>query len=809
MPTFTRTNTPRTSQRHLTHIASAVALLLACQAAIAQTAPAAAPTSVTFNVATQPLDQALARFARQAGLQLAASPDLLRGLQGRAVSGALGVQAALDELLRGSGLRGRIADGLLTIERGSQRAEAETTMPVVRVKADAVRETATGPVAGYVAKRSATGTRTDTPIVETPQSISIITADQIKDQGAGTLTEALRYSAGVRAEAFALNNRDDSFRLRGGSEGSTLLNGLRSSQSHPFNPYLTNEPFGLERIEVLRGPASVIAGQNGPGGAVNLVSKRPQADASRNVELQVGNYDHKQIAVDLTGPLGDDQNLLYRFIALGKDSNYSVDHAKNNRTFVAPSLTWKILSATQLTLYSEYQKDDSGTTISYLPYQGTIQSAPHGRISPSLFTSEPSWDRNGGERTRFGYEFSHEFSPNWKLRHNLRHDRTKGGYLQLYPNWWEGFVDSSGASDPNGTYLNRSQFGFDNKTNVTNADLLLQGNLVWGRTQHTLLLGVDAMRANVSYRTLDGSATPLDVYNPVYGTFPEPSFDGQQTTKGSMRNAGVLVQDQIKIDERYVVVAGLRHDRAKTTDGDQVTDSSAISRNIGLVYLANGGWAPYTSYTESFEPQAGSDKTGTAFKPRRGKQVELGVRWSPNKQVTASAAAYQLKENNRLATDPADPNYSIQRGEVTAKGVELEIAGRFRDWDLTTNYTHTQARVTRTTPDDIAALDKQLVSIPKHSAAAWAVHKFGSFGLPELKAGFGIRYVGKTGDGYDDVTAPSYTLMDAMVAYEPHNWRIALNVSNLTDKTYLGVCNYGYCNYGPRRQAVLTVGYRW
>ena len=702
----------------------------------------------------------------------------------------------------------------------SAAAAPITTLPAVEVKARAERESATGPVDGYRARRSSTATKTDTPLNEVPQSISVIGAEQVRDQASQTLQEVLRYTAGVRAEPYGIDNRGDYFQLRGGSDGSNLLDGLRQPITG-FWGTVRNEPYAFERIEVLRGPSSVIAGQNGPGGVVNLVSKRPQPEAMREVSVQIGNFGHKQVAADLTGPLNAEGSLLYRLVALGKDSDTQVEHAFDKRALLAPSLTWRPSAATSLTVYAEHQKDRSGNLNAFLPVEGTLKPAPNGPIPYSVFIGEPDWDTYGGTRERFGYQLEQKLGDSWTLRHNLRHDRIDGKMRSMYAAWYDGFRDASGAADPNGTYLNREWYLYDDAARIVSADLVVEGKLKFGRTQHTLLLGVDGNDRRTDQTAWSGIATPLDVYNPVYGTFPLPDLTNlpSMRTLGRVRNVGLLAQDQIKFDERWVVVAGLRHDRATTSSdvdaaGNRTvsdTRDSATSKNFGIVYLAEGGWSPYASYSESFEPVGGTGFDGQAFKPKRGKQVEAGVKWSPpSSGVTASAAVYQLKETNRLTNDIDHVNFSVQRGEVTVKGLELEAAATLRAWDLVANYTYMDARQTSVAADDLLHLDKQLEGIPKHSASVWAVHKFGAYGLPGLKAGAGVRHVGTVSDGIDVTYVPATNLLDLLIAYETGPWRLAFNVTNATNKTYLATClERGDCWFGTKRKAIASVAYRW
>jgi iron complex outermembrane receptor protein len=680
--------------------------------------------------------------------------------------------------------------------------ETAKTLPGIRVEESLEDE------AAYTAKRSSTGTKTDTPLNEVPQSISVITAGQIRDQNAQTMQETLRYTAGVHADVYGLDNRGDWFMLRGGSEGSTLLDGLRLPLTGWYG-VVRSEPYAFERVEVLRGPASVIAGQNGPGGVVNLVSKQPLAAASREITAQAGNENHKQVAADMTGPLNEDGSLLYRFVALGRDSDTQVQYADMERQYVAPSLTWLPSDATSLTAYLQYQHDRSRNTEGFFPLAGTLLPAPNGRIASDVFVGEPDWDTYGGERWRGGYQIEHRLNENWTLRHHVRHDRVDGEQRSMYANFWE--VDRSGngygsnALGDNRT-IGRTWYATDDKGRITNADLLAEGRLSFGATQHTVLFGVDGMRSKNYKTNWSGAATPLDVYTPVYGTFALPVLNAANANYLEVthtRQWGVLLQDQLKMQERWVLVAGVRRDRVETTvDGAATADDHAWSKNLGLVYLAGGGWSPYVSYSESFEAQ-GASSAGAIFDPKRGEQIEAGLKWTPeNRPVTAAAAVYELKEKNRLTEDPTDPTNQIPLGPVTVKGVEIETAANLRDWDVLASYSYTHTR------DNDSG--HRLPNVPDRSASLWALHKFDSYGWSGLRAGLGVRRIGATWDGADELRTPPATLLDALLSWDNGRWRYAVNASNLTDKTYFAAClNRGDCWYGTRRKLVASAGYRW
>ncbi len=666
-----------------------------------------------------------------------------------------------------------------------------------------------GRTAPYAAGSTRAGTKTDTPIEEIPQAISIITAGQIRDQNAQTLQEALRYSAGVRTDQYGLDNRGDWFALRGGSSGTTLLNGMRLPLVGWWGS-VREEPYAFERVEVLHGPSSVMAGQNAPGGVVNLVSKRPQSVASREIALQAGNNGHRQLAADFTGPLSD--TLSYRLVALWRDNDTQVDYADNQRRYIAPAISWRPSERMAFTAYAEYQMDRNRNTEGFFPWAGTLLPAPNGPIPLERFVGEPDWDVNLGERARVGYEFEYKINDAWSLRHDLRHDRVRGKIRTTYAAFWEVDAQGNGYGDNalgEDRTISRLSYGNDDRAKITNGDLLLEGHVGTGRVKHTLLLGVDAMLSRADQSTAFDAPCPVpfDVYAPVYGDCPEPVIDPASLVHTRMRQTGLLLQDQIKIDDRWVLVAGARHDdvqmRVSGPDGVETgrADDGAWTKNFGVVYLAQGGWSPYVAYSESFQPVGGLSRLGETFDPTRGKQVEAGLKWVPEAYgVTATAAVYKLEETGRLTPDPVDPNFSVQRGRVDAKGIELEANASLGQWDLIASYTHSKAT------DEATGF--RFESIPENSAALWAAYRVAA--VPGLRIGGGARYVGKTWDGTDTLVTPSNTLFDALISYETGPWRLSLNAVNLTDKTYFATClSRGDCWYGTKRRVVAEVGYRW
>jgi iron complex outermembrane recepter protein len=688
-----------------------------------------------------------------------------------------------------------------------ETAEHRRALPTVTVSGDA-GETATGPVTGFVARRGGTATKTDTPLIETPQAISVVTRDQMEAQGALTLRETTNYTAGVVSSYF--DSRVDSFKVRGG-DAVQYLDGLQRTYGTYNSTKL--DPYMLERVELLRGPSSVLYGQGGIGGVLNMVSKRPQAETQREVQLQLGSNARKQVATDFTGPIDPEGKWLYRLVAVNRDSGTQVDHVPDDRILVAPSLTWRPNADTSLTLQALYQKDKSGSLIGFFPWQGTLLPSLYGPIPTSTFLGEPGFDRYDSRTTSLGYLFSHRLNDAWTFRQNLRSSESKVVYNTSYTS----FAANRRTGRPARPVFNADQRTLerDLSSDINGGKMLLIDNQAeahfnTGGVEHTVLLGADFQRNTTSKLSGRGTAGAIDVYAPVYGNYTPPT-SYTRSPEVVQKQAGIYVQDQVKYG-RWIGVLGLRHDKATTdTQGRPAAagDDKATTKRAGLVYLADGGWAPYLSYAESFLPLGGVDLNNTPFKPQRGKQWEAGVKWEPEGQRTSfMAAVYDLRDTNRKTTDPTNPLNSVQLGEVHVKGLELEYKRSIaRDWDWIATYAYTDARVSRSNAAD---LGKRISGVPTHAASAWVTHRFSIGGVPGFSAGGGLRYVGKSWDGMDANPVPAVTLLDAMFAWDNGPLRLSLNVANLTDKVQLTTClARGDCFYGQRRTVTASATYRF
>lgn len=684
----------------------------------------------------------------------------------------------------------------------AEAAAAPPVMAVITVDGKKVDDS-------FAARRGSTGTKTDTPLIETPQSVSVILRERYEEQGAQTLRQTMNYSAGLVSAYF--DSRVDSITSRGGNP-ALLQDGVQMN----FGSYNTTrpDPYTLERVEVLRGPSSVLYGQGGIGGVVNLVSKRPMASKQREVQVQLGSKQRKQLSADINQVLDEQGHWSARVVAVARDSGTQVNHVADDRRVLAPSLTWSPNSATEVTLMALHQQDKSGSMIGFFPWQGTLLPSKFGRIDTSTFTGEPGWDAYNTKQTNIGYVASHRFGNGVSVRQAVRKSNSEVDYRSAYTSFTAVLATGRPARpvfNADQRTINRDLIQQFNELDTLMADTQLEAKFATGAIGHTVLAGFDLQRVETRQARGTGYAAPLDVYAPVYGNYKAPAALAHLPTT-NLHQKGIYLQDQIKFTPNWSVLLGWRHDSAENDiEGAAArrTDDKANTKRVGLLYLADAGWAPYVSYSESFLPLGGVDLNGKAFLPQRGKQWEAGVKWQPqNGDFNTTLAVYDLRDTNRKTSDPANPLNSIQIGEVQVQGLELESGGSVgRDWSWTAGYAYTDARVARSNGTDKG---KRLSGIPEHNVSAWLTHRFDIAGQKGYSAGAGVRHMTSSWDGLDALETPGITLLDAMLSWSSGPWRLALNVTNLADKVQITTClARGDCFYGQRRSAALTARYAW
>jgi len=786
----TRSLPPRLQPRRLS---KAICIALALYGVAASPALLAAePTSrvAIADVQGGPLDQALSFYAERAGITLSYSPQVVRGLVSPGSTGAQSVEEGLSQLLRGTGLVAeKSASGYVV---RPQTADDSYQLQPVTIEA-APTQSAFAPVPGYFASNASTATKTDLPILQTAQSISVVTAGQIADRKVDRVEDAVAYSAGVRTGSSGLDPRFDQINIRGfdTTMSADFLDGLRQ----PYNGWLSiygTEAYALERIEVLKGPASVLYGQISPGGMVNRVSKRPSLQAKNQVEIQAGNHDHRQGQFDVGGQLDEQGDVLFRTVGVYRDARYDIEQLNNDVRLLAPSLSWQIDPATSLTLLAQYQERE--TAASPMLYQD-------GDRLTDFWQGDEYFDKLGQRQWTFGYEFEHAFNDTFSLQQNLRYGQldTTNQYLQ-----------------PNGTITNgvmeRYAVGVYEDMESVSSDTRLVSRFATGELQHTLLTGWDYTWFDSSVLYATGPAPSIDMNAPDYhqpvARPGNPLSDQDSLTQRS----GIYLQDQVELD-RWRLSAGMRRDWVHVRTSDNLSDSnskvsdSATTYQLGALYLFDNGLAPYASYAESFLPQSGSNAAGP-LKPTEGKQYEIGLKYQPPGTSTMfTASLYHLTQENVSTRDPLDPLNTVQTGEQVSRGLELEaVADLSERLHLTASYSYNDPEITKSNDGDEGNDPK---NVPRHLAALWLAYK-----LPSgLGFGAGARYTGSVyGNDMNTVKSEDYTLFDAGVHYDfagdLDGVRLAVNARNLTDKQYVN-CQDGYCYRGEARSVVTSLSYSW
>lgn len=789
-----------------------------------------------FSIPAGDLSQALNSLAEQAGLVLAFDASLTRGKRSNGLSGQYGTEAALNQLLAGSGLQAlKISADRYRLEvipdnGGAMELQATT------ISAAYQAESPTGPVSGYVATRSLSGTKTDTALIETPQSISIVTKDQMRAQNAESLNQILRYSAAVVPETRgATASRLDQLTIRGFSP-ATYLDGLRMPSSRDALPQ--KDAFDLERVEVLRGPASVLYGQGTPSGVINMVSKRPLDTPFHEVGVEYGTFNKKRTTFDLSGPLDDQGVYSYRVAGLFDDADGQVEHTETRRQSLSSAFTWRPDDATSLTLLGHFQKDPKGASYGSVPAWGSVLHSPTGRkIDVDFYDGEKNFEKSDREYYSLGYAFEHHFNDVWTVRQNARYLRAEGVYRSIYNSNLQADYRTS----------NRSTIATDVDMDAYTLDNQVQAKFDTGPLQHTLLMGLDYQNTSTDTKAGYGKGPDLDIFDPVYGAPVEtPAFSTDATSRSEQ--TGVYLQEQMKWD-KWVLLLGGRYDWA-STDATTKTiktgaksksslDSEAFTGRVGLVYLFENGLAPYASYAESFNPQSGTGYGGSVFKPTEGKQYEIGIKYQPpgsNSFITASI--FDLRQTNVPTLDP-NPEHrcgngrcSIQDGEQQSRGFELEGKASLSDnLDITAAYAYLDNRASKSNSTvqyapitdggvgpAIPVKGTTTYGLPRHTASAWADYTFHDGQLKGFGVGAGARYVGSSwGDPANTLKVPGYTLFDAAVHYDipnianpQDNLRLALNATNLANKEYVASClSYSWCWYGSQRTVQASATYQW
>ncbi|EMO6552418.1 TPA: ferrichrome porin FhuA [Escherichia coli] len=703
--------------------------------------------------------------------------------------------------------------------------------------APAPQESAWGPAATIAARQSATGTKTDTPIQKVPQSISVVTAEEMALHQPKSVKEALSYTPGVAVGTRGASNTYDYLIIRGfaadGQSQNNYLNGLKM-QGNFYNDAVI-DPYMLERAEIMRGPVSVLYGKSSPGGLLNMVSKRPTTEPLKEVQFKAGTDSLFQTGFDFSDALDDDGVYSYRLTGLARSANAQQKGAEEQRYAIAPAFTWRPNDKTNFTFLSYFQNEPETGYYGWLPKEGTVEPLPNGKRLPTDFNEGAKNNTYSRNEKMIGYSFDHEFNDTFTVRQNLRFAQNKVSQKSVYgygmcsdPLYSSNPSSSPCANVPQsqwGHTLTR-QYVIDNeKLENFSVDTQLQSKFATGSVDHTLLTGVDFMRMRNdidSWFGYAGSVAPSDIYNLDrsdfdFGAHPNPS--GPYRVLLKQKQTGLYVQDQAQWDKVLVTLGG-RYDWADQSSFNRdygnksERDDKEFTWRGGVNYLFDNGVTPYFSYSESFEPASQTDANGDLFAPSKGKQYEVGVKYVPeDRPIVVTGALYQLTKTNNLMADPNGSLFSVEGGEIRARGVELEAkAALSASVNLVGSYTYTDAEYTT----DTNYKGNTPTQVPKHMASLWADYTFFDGPLSGLTLGTGGRYTGSSyGDPANSFKVGSYTVVDALVRYDlarvgMAGSNVALHVNNLFDREYVASCfnTYG-CFWGAERQVVATATFRF
>ncbi len=669
----------------------------------------------------------------------------------------------------------------------------EAQQPIVL---DAITLTATTDVSvqpeGYVSEYSQAATKSDTPIAEMQQSVSVVTTDQVKDQGAENLGQALGYTAGVHAQPFGIDPRFDTPYIRGfRADNAQYVNGLRQGR---YFGAIGQEIYGMQQIEVLRGPSSSLYGAGSPLGVINQVQKRAQSYDFGEAGVGYDSNHSRQLFFDVNR--APSETLSWRLTGIGRDDNTQIDDLTNKRGYLAGAVRWSPDAATTIDIMANYTRD-SPLSPTGVPFALT-QSAD-GDYLRDLYTGQKDWDDSDRTSSSFSLELSHEFDNGWRLSQGFRYEKLDWDYRSTYA------ISVTGADT-----FSRGSSRQEEDSETISLDTRLSGEATTGQAVHKLLFGVDVRQYDAYESSQFGTASDLNWRDPDYYAGGRTFFGDPNAGDSKLRQVGIYAQDEVEYGN-WRGSLGLRYDWVEQT-GERYGSVSEYKDNkvtgrIGLGYVMANGLTPYASYSTSFDPQAGQDIDGNALRPTEGEQWELGVKYQPTAfdgLITASLYDLRQKNVNRSVLEGGIAGIR-QIGEVKSRGLEIEATAEIADaWKLRAGYAYNKTE--QVAPEGDPLNGNQLADAPNHIASIWLDREFAN----GLRVGGGVRYIGdRFIDAANSAELDSVTLVDLGAAYSRDNVEMSLNLTNVTDEVYVSACGFSYCSYGEGRTVSAKVTYKW
>jgi len=817
----------RRSIRLATLALAACSPLLAQAQAIDAGSPQQAARS--YQIPAGSLSDALSRFAAEAGVLLSVDGRLTAGKQSPGLQGAAGVDEGFARLLQGSGLQA-VADGHggYSLQAAAQAGSASLELDSTDVRAFALGN-ALGSMDGYNATHSSVSTKTSKALAKTAQSVSVVTREQIERQGALSAADAMRYSPGVLTNPYGNTHRYDYLAIRGINDGSVdniTIDGLKSMGDPGSYSSLQIDPYFIERIDILKGPSSVLYGRSNPGGLAAISTKRPEFTQSGRVDLSYGNNARKSLGFDVTGPLNE--NIAYRVVGLAKDADAQADHVTETRYALMPSLALNLSDDTFMTLYAYLQDDPNGGYHGSLPASGTVHKRDGRRISSGFFEGDPGVEEFTRTQQMAGYEVEHRFNDTWSARQNFRYVDARVSNSQI---WASGYLSDTSNE------LYRGYSGGQERLHAWIVDNMLQAEFATGAAQHTLVLGLDyqysknkiADQRDNSILQPPGSVTPIDVFDPVYGNNPLTSINPVTDALRRQKQTGLYLQDLVEIDN-WNLSFGVRQDWYDVSIDDEISgkddnQGEKLSGHVGVLYAFDNGISPYVSYSTSFNPTSNYSSGAQILDPTTGEQWEAGLKFQPpGTDDLYTLSFFNLEMENLYAKENSLVTDSFYKGVggIRSRGIELEA--RFKPVDnlqVIAGYTYADVSYSKSyfvnAGSAVAdAKGNTPPQTPERMASLWADYSFSDGALAGLSVGAGARYVGQSeGSELNDFDVPSYTLFDASVGYDLSQvglkgTSLRLTANNLTDEYYVASCYSAVaCYLGEERTVTATLTQRF
>ncbi|WHA42654.1 TonB-dependent siderophore receptor [Agrobacterium larrymoorei] len=763
---------------------------------------AVSSSTVNLSIPAGPLENALLTLGRQANLKMLYPSSITTGKTTAGVRGTVGVSSAVTQLLAGSGLSFtisgnntvRIFDPNATGSQAAAASDGSTVLETIVVQGSG-SDGVPGVVQtdGYVAKSGRTATKTDTPVAETAQSVSVVSRKQLDDRQPQNVVEAVSYTPGAHGGQFGAEPRFDSFSIRGMdvTYSGVFRDGLRQINSP--NGLFRLEPYDVEAMTVLRGPAASIYGASSTGGIVDIISKRPTEEQLREVELQYGSYGRVQAGFDLSGPVTQDGSVLYRLTGVARDARNEISAIKDDRVMIAPAITWKPDEGTKFTVLGEYMDSTTGGTWGYI--NDANGATP-------VYGGDARFNDFRQKQGRIGYELEHELADGLTLHHKLRYSQLSTSQEYVFANY------------PGSVYE-------DNQGLAT--DTYFEGEFETGGAQHKLIGGVDY--SHMEYDSRQG------VYDADTGVNTLPFTDTftyvpviNKVINQKQNSIGVYAQDQIALDA-WRIGLGLRHDWHKsdyTLNGEGSSrDDSITTGRASIGYVTPWNIMPYISYGTSYVANAGVILTGAGGQadPTRGKQFEIGAKYEiPDSNILLSAAYFDLDQKNASvwAYNSTSSQSELQQLDLRSRGIELEVTGSLDNGlSFTGGYSYNDVEITKLTPETVG---NQLNATPYHMFSLWANYDVQTGPLEGLGLGAGVRYVGSSfGDNTHTTLYNNHprTFVDATIRYDlgklnsaMDGVKLQVNATNLLNEVNQ-ICSSAFCYYDEGRKVVASVKYQF